>query len=315
MIVHGSAYSPYHIPVLCARSADLLVTRTDGIYIDGTCGGGGHTKEIINRLDSFARVIAIDQDEEAIAQCKTVLSSDDRVTVIKQNFANIKLILSQLNLQHIDGMLLDLGVSSRQIDSPQRGFSYRIAGDLDMRMNREMSLTARDIIATESSENLANIFYRYGEEKLSRRIADAIVEARKKKPIRSTVEFVRIIEPVIPQRIRTKVFSRVFQALRIVVNDELNNLKQALTDTLPLLSRGGRIVVISYHSLEDRLVKTFFKNESKGCICPPRTPVCVCGKIQQMKLITHKPLTPCTDEISHNPRARSAKLRAAEKIF
>ena len=305
----------YHEPVLCREAVTLLLTQHDGIYIDGTIGGGGHTRNILSQVGPKARVIGIDQDEDAVTHCSKVLSNDGRLTVIHRNYSDIQNILSQLLITHIDGALLDLGVSSWQIDSPHRGFSYRMEGDLDMRMNRTQMLRAFDVLQSEEEGTLAEIFYKYGEEHMSARIAKAIVRARETAPIRTTAELTAILQTIIPERFRTKTYARIFQALRIFVNDELNHLEKALRQTLPMIRRGGRLVVITYHSLEDRIVKTFFKEESKTCVCPPRTPVCVCGKIATMKTLTPKPILPDAHERIQNPRARSAKLRAAEKII
>lgn len=314
MINDNEYYIQYHIPVLQKYAVGFLVTRYDGIYVDGTCGGGGHTQEILKRINKDARVIGIDQDEDAIRECKKVLSQDGRCTVVKDNFLNIQSVLRSLHIQRIDGVLLDLGISSWQIDAPHRGFSYRIEGQLDMRMNSETQVSAMHIVNVYSREDLIDIFKKYGEEKNSHKIADAIFHTRSKKRITTTTELAEIIRPVTPARFHNKTLSRIYQALRIAVNNELENLQNALSEMMNVLQYGGRIVVISYHSLEDRIVKDFFKQEFIGCICPPRIPVCTCGKVRRLKILTSKPITPSYDEVKQNPRARSAKLRAAEKI-
>ena len=314
MNVDDTVYSQYHIPVLRDSSVTLLLNRPDGIYVDGTCGGGGHTVEILRHLRPDARVICLDQDDDAVAHCEKVLGRDGRVTVVKENFGNLRPVLKQMHISKVEGVLLDLGISSWQIDNADRGFSYRLDGLLDMRMNREKELNAMQIIESYTRDELANLLFAYGEEKQSFRIADAIIRERQRTKIETTSQLVEIVSRVIPERFRTKSLSRIFQALRIAVNNELETLKDALEEIPPLLNMEGRMVVISYHSLEDRIVKNFFKKESALCICPPKTPVCVCGKIQRMHILTRRPVTPDQTELSQNPRARSAKLRAAEKI-
>ncbi len=306
--------SPYHVPVLCATAIDYLVTRPEGIYVDGTCGGGGHTLELLSRCGADARIVGIDRDADAIARCTEVLSRDRRVALLQSNYSQLRSVLDTLGIEQIDGVLLDLGVSSRQIDAAERGFSYQHAGALDMRMDRETKLNAMIILRTYDEETLAGLLQRYGEEPAARRIARAILRERDRAAIETTEQLRGLIEREVPERHRLKTLSRVFQALRIAVNDELAHLEQALGAARDSLRAGGRMVVISYHSLEDRLVKNFIRLEAATCVCPPRTPVCVCGKVARLRALTRRAAFPSAEEITRNPRARSARLRAAEKI-
>ncbi len=312
MMQHDDAC--YHIPVLLERSIELLVTDPAGIYVDGTLGGGGHSRLLLSRLGEMSRVLGFDQDDDAAQYARKLFGDDHRMTVVRSNVVHLSDVLHQHEIPEIDGILLDLGVSSHQIDIPERGFSFRFEGPLDMRMDREKRMTAADLIARSTEAELARVFFTYGEERDSRRIARAIVEARARGPVSSTARLVQIIESATSPAHRSKTLARIFQALRIAVNDELRVLEETLAQSLSALRTGGRIVVISYHSLEDRIVKQFFRSEAATCVCPPRTPICVCGKVARIKVLHSKHIEADENEIRRNPRARSARLRAGEKI-
>lgn len=301
----------FHIPVMLDEVMKFLITRDDGIYVDGTIGGGGHAEEILKRTK--AKVIGFDIDPKAIEFASERLKIfKDRVVILNKNYADIKDSLRELGIEKITGFLLDLGVSSFQLDYGG-GFSFRYEDKLDMRMDRSSDLTAEYILNNYSEREIADIIFKFGEEPKARAIAKEIVRYRKKKKIETTSELVKIIDKVASKKYRLKVLARVFQALRIAVNKELDNLKIALESVIDVLERGGRIVVISYHSLEDRIVKTFFKENEKKCVCSSGASECICGKVQVIKILTKKPIVPSENEISLNPRARSAKLRAGEK--
>ena len=305
-----------HISVLYEESIAALNVRNGGVYVDGTLGGGGHSYGILGAAD--CSLIGIDQDREAIKAASERLSGfGERFTAVNSNFRNIKSILADLNVSGIDGALLDIGVSSYQLDNPERGFSYMHDAPLDMRMNTDGGKTARDIVNTYSAEDLTRIFYEYGEERWSKRVAEFIAERREKKPIETTFELVDVIKAAIPQRARSEgghPAKRIFQAIRIEVNDELGVLKTALSDFTDCLLKGGRLAVITFHSLEDRIVKQAFADMAKGCICPKEFPVCVCGREPKIKIISRKPVLPSKEETERNPRSKSAKLRIAEKL-
>jgi 16S rRNA (cytosine1402-N4)-methyltransferase len=303
-----------HTPVLLKESVDFLLTNKDGIYFEGTLGFGGHTEEILSRLSKKGSIVSTDVDQEAFNYCKIKFKDLSNVRLHNFNFSLIDVIAKIESIEFFDGILADLGVSSFQLDNAAAGFSYSINSELDLRLDKNLRKTAADFINSESEEKIANVIFEFGEEKNSRRIARKIYEARKVKKIEKTDDLKKIISSVTNPKYLTKTLSRVFQALRIYVNDELGALKSFLDNSLPVLKKGGRLVVISYHSLEDRIVKEFFKNESRGCICPPEAPVCICGKVKELKIITSKPITPSEVEIRNNKRARSAKLRVAEKI-
>lgn len=305
----------FHEPVLKEKAVELLVTDKNGIYVDGTLGGGGHAESILQRLGKDAMLIGMDMDSEAIAFASNRLKKYKKRFLAKQaNFKDFGKILDKLNIQQIHGLLLDLGVSSHQIETAERGFSFSLEGKLDMRMDVSQKLTAFDIINMYSEEALVDLLKTYGEEKRARLIVRALMKERKKSPIETTTELKKIVTRATPPANRVKSFARVFQALRIEVNAELQNLTAILREGLNRLVAGGRLVVISYHSLEDRIVKKFFKEESERCVCPPELPICVCGKRGRMTILTKRPLRPSDEEISANPRSRSAKLRAAEKL-
>ena len=306
-----------HISVLFGESIAALNIKSGGIYVDGTLGGGGHSHGILS-ADDNAEVIGIDRDIEAIAAAKERLRRfSDRVTIVNRNFSEIKDILQELGISGIDGAILDLGVSSYQLDNPERGFSYMKDAPLDMRMSQTASKTAYDVINSYSCEELTRIFYEYGEEKWSKRIAEFICEKRKEKPFNTTSELVDVIKAAIPKKARLDgghPAKRVFQAVRIEVNEELSVLSEAVKDFVSSLKSGGRIAIITFHSLEDRIVKQTFGELARGCICPKEFPVCMCGRKPEIKIISKKPVLPTYEETENNPRSKSAKLRIAEKL-
>lgn len=304
-----------HIPVLLEECIEALAIRPDGIYLDGTAGGGGHSFEIAKRLTT-GRLIAVDKDKQAIAAAGRRLAPFPLAQVVQGDFADIPRILKELSIPGADGVLLDLGVSSHQLDTPERGFSYSVDAPLDMRMSGE-GPTAADLLNTATEEELSDIFFRYGEEKFSRRIARNIVEARQIKPLETTGELVDLIYASIPAAARREgghPAKRVFQAVRIAVNGELDSLEKALNGIFDILNPGGRFAVITFHSLEDRMVKQAFASFTKGCTCPPDFPVCVCGHTPRGRLVTKKPVLPGKEELAKNPRSKSAKLRTIEKL-
>ena len=304
-----------HISVLLDESIDCLRAEDGGVFVDGTLGGGGHSYRLLSR-SSDARLIGIDQDAEAIAAAKERLDVfKDRVTFVNRNFSEIKDILRELGIESIDGAVLDLGVSSYQLDNAERGFSYMHDAPLDMRMDTRAEKNAYDVVNFYSMDELARVFYEYGEEKWSKRIADFIVRRREIKPVETTFELVEIIKAAIPKGARTEgghPAKRVFQAIRIEVNGELRILEGAIRDFVDVISPGGRIAVITFHSLEDRIVKKVFASLAKGCTCPKGFPVCVCGNRPRVRLLTRKPVLPSDEELESNSRSKSAKLRAAE---
>ena len=307
----------HHVSVLFKESIEALKIKPDGIYVDGTLGGGGHSHGILSQCDTV-RLIGIDQDSDAIKAASERLSEfGSRVTIVNKNFSEIKNILSKLNIDKIDGALLDLGVSSYQLDNAERGFSYMHDAALDMRMNRHSLKSAYDVVNSYSCEELTRIFYEYGEENWSKRIAEFICDRRKEKPVMTTFELVDIIKAAIPKKARLEgghPAKRVFQAIRIEVNNELGILEKAIEDFVSVLKPGGRIAIITFHSLEDRIVKQTFQRLAKGCTCPKEFPVCMCGKTPQIKIVSRKPVLPGKDETEYNSRSKSAKLRIAEKI-
>jgi len=306
--------SEHHVPVMLNESLDLLITDRSGIYFDATLGFAGHSSEILKRLNNDGRLIASDVDTDAFEFSRKKFSKESGVSLYNFNFSYIDVIAKIESIQNFDGVLADLGVSSFQLDNPESGFTYRSDAILDLRMDKSKSITAADIINTFTEEDLANVFYQYGEEKNSRKISRTIVEKRAAKKIDTTGQLVSIINELVPQNFQRKTLSRIFQALRIYVNDELGNLKVFLENSLKVLKKGGRIVVISYHSLEDRIVKDFLKAETIVNLSPKQDPLGLIKRDARLKLITRKPLLPSDEEISFNYRARSAKLRAAERI-
>jgi 16S rRNA (cytosine1402-N4)-methyltransferase len=303
-----------HTPVLLKESVDYLVTDKDGVYFEGTLGFGGHTEEILNRLNRKGSAVSTDVDLNAFNYCKEKFKSEDRIKLYNFNFSLIDVIAKIESLEFFDGILADLGVSSSQLDNAAAGFSYSVNSKLDLRLDKSLRRTAADFINYESEEKIANVIFEYGEEKNSRKLARQIFEARKEKRIETTDELKKVRASVTNPKYLTKTLSRVFQALRIYVNDELGALKMFLENSVPVLKKGGRLVVISYHSLEDRIVKDFFRFENLSCVCPPDSPICTCGKIKRLNIFTKKPIIPSEEEIKKNKRSRSAKLRVAERI-
>ena len=307
----------HHVSVLLEECIEGLNIKPDGTYVDGTLGGAGHSSRIAALLTT-GRHIGIDRDPVALkAAGERLKPYEDRVTLVHSNFCEIKSVLDDLNIEGVDGILLDLGVSSPQLDDGQRGFSYMADAPLDMRMNSQDSLSAYEVVNSWSFEELKKILYEYGEERYAPKIASAICARREQKPIETTLELVDIIRSAMPAaalREKQHPAKRSFQAIRIAVNDELNSVAKVMEDAIPKLNPGGRLAVITFHSLEDRIVKNAMTNAAKGCTCPPNFPVCVCGKKPQVKLITRKPIVSGEEELERNPRARSAKLRICEKI-
>ena len=307
----------HHVSVLLDECIEGLNIKPDGIYVDGTLGGAGHSSQIVKRLTT-GRHIGIDRDPVALkAAGERLAPYADRVTLVHSNFCEIKQVLEELEIGGVDGILLDLGVSSPQLDDGSRGFSYMADAPLDMRMNSEDTLTAYDVVNTWPQEELKRILYDYGEERYAPRIAAAICSRRAEKNIETTLELVDVIRSAMPAaalREKQHPAKRSFQAIRIAVNDELGAVEKVMADAIPCLNPGGRLAVITFHSLEDRIVKNAMAAAAKGCTCPPNFPVCVCGKKPKVKLITRKPITSSDEELERNPRARSAKLRICEKI-
>ena len=307
----------YHKSVLLNECIQGLNIKPDGIYLDGTLGGAGHSSQIVQRLTT-GQLIGVDRDQVALdAAAQRLAPWKQRVTLVHSNFKDINGILDRLGIEKVDGMLFDLGVSSPQLDDGERGFSYMADAPLDMRMNREDRLTAYDVVNQWPREELRRILYEYGEERYAPQIAAAIDRKRQNAPIETTLQLVDVIRGALPpQALREKQHpaKRSFQAIRIAVNDELGSVRQMLEEAIPRLNPQGRLAVITFHSLEDRIVKSAMAAAAKGCTCPPEFPVCVCGKKPQVKLITRKPITASPEELEENPRARSAKLRICERL-
>lgn len=306
-----------HVPVLLRECIEGLNIRPDGVYVDGTLGRGGHSEEIVRRLTT-GRLIGIDRDETAIEEAGERLRLwEARVTLVRDNFRNLGAILDSLGIEKADGMLFDLGVSSPQLDDGSRGFSYSADAPLDMRMDRSSPVTARAVVNEWDEAELRRVFFEYGEERYSSRIASAIVRRRAERPIETTFELVDVIKSAMPAaalREKQHPAKRCFQAIRIAVNDELGALSDMLGTAMDRLVPGGRLCVISFHSLEDRIVKNAIRARENGCTCPPELPVCVCGFKKTVRSVTRKPVTASEEELHNNPRARSAKLRIAERI-
>ena len=307
----------HHISVLLNECIDNLNITPDGIYVDGTMGGGGHSLEIAKRLTT-GRLICIDQDPNAHeAAGKRLAEYKDRITFVRDNFGNIANILDSLGIEKIDGMLLDIGVSSHQLDEAERGFSYQQDAPLDMRMNPDRPFSAYDVVNGYDEDELDRVIFTYGEERWARRIAQFIVKEREAKPIETTGELVDIIKKAVPKGARKDgphPAKRTFQAIRIEVNGELEVLQRAIDDVAARLAVGGRLCIITFHPLEDRIVKEAFRKQENPCICPPQFPVCVCGKKPLGRVITRKPILPSKEELEENPRSRSAKLRVLEGV-
>lgn len=306
-----------HISVLLEEVLDGLNIREDGIYVDGTLGGAGHSLEIVKKLTS-GKLIGIDQDQNALEKAGQVLEEySDKVILVHDNYENIDKVLEKLDIEKVDGIFLDLGVSSHQLDEKSRGFSHNNDAELDMRMDRTSSLTAKDVVNTYSERELEDVLFNYGEERWARRIAQFIVEERKSHPIETTLELVTVIKKAIPKKVRQEgghPAKRTFQGIRIEVNRELDVLENSIDKMVKLLNPKGRLAIITFHSLEDRIVKNEFKELYKRCTCPPEFPQCICDKQREINIITRKPLIASKSELEENPRSRSAKLRVAEKL-
>lgn len=306
-----------HIPIMLDEVLDGLNIKEDGIYVDGTIGGAGHSLEIVKRLTN-GKLIGIDQDENALNKAKDVLSDySDKVILVKNNYENIDTILREQNIEKVDGILLDIGVSSHQFDEASRGFSHNQDAPLDMRMDKSQEISAWVVVNKYSKEELEDIIFNYGEERWARRIAEFIVEERSINPIDTTLDLVSVIKKAIPKKVRMEGHhpaKKTFQAIRIEVNRELEVLQNSIDIMIDRLNPGGRLAIITFHSLEDRIVKEAFKALYKDCICPPHLPKCICDKKREIEIITRKPITATKEEVTLNPRSRSAKLRVAEKL-
>ena len=306
----------YHIPVLYYETLDNLVINPDGVYIDCTLGGGSHSEGILERLSDKGLLISIDQDSNAIEYSKKRLEKfGPKWKVFKGNFENIDTIAYMAGVDKVDGILMDIGVSSKQLDDPERGFSYRYDVKLDMRMNIEQKISAYDVVNTYSEEQLSKIIFEYGEERYARKIAKLIVEERKSFPIEKTSDLIALIKRAYPERSSKHPAKKTFQAIRIEVNRELEVLENAMSKAVELLKVGGRLAIITFHSLEDRIVKNKFKDLATACKCPKDIPICVCGGVKKFEIITKKPIIPIDDELKNNNRAHSSKLRILERIL
>ena len=306
----------YHTPVLYYETLDNLVINPDGIYIDCTLGGGSHSEGILERLSDKGLLISIDQDTNAIEYSKKRLEKfGSKWKVFKGNFENIDTIAYMAGVDKVDGILMDIGVSSKQLDDPDRGFSYRYDVKLDMRMNTEQKISAYDIVNTYTEEQLSKIIFEYGEERHARKIAKLIVEERKSSPIEKTSDLIALIKRAYPERASKHPAKKTFQAIRIEVNRELEVLENAMSKAVELLKVGGRLAIITFHSLEDRIVKNKFKDLATACKCPKDIPICVCGGVKKFEIITKKPIIPIDDELKNNNRAHSSKLRILERIL
>ena len=307
-----------HVSVMLCETVDLLGVREGGVYVDGTLGGGGHSAEILRRLNGTGHLYGIDRDADALAAATARLSGAGNFTAIRGNFHDVRALLAAQGVERIDGMMVDLGVSSYQLDTPERGFSYHADAPLDMRMDQRQTLTAATIVNTYSKEELTRILRDYAEEKWASRIADIILEHRANKPIETTGELVACVDAAIPKKVRMQESGhsarRTFQALRIAVNDELDPLRAALTDMVGLLAPGGHLAVLTFHSLEDRIVKQTLRTLANPCTCPPKIPVCICGKKPVVRVLGGGGIKPGAEEIARNARSRSAMLRGCEKL-
>ncbi len=306
-----------HLPVMLNEVIDGLDIKPDGIYVDCTIGGGGHSSKILEKLSPKGHLYGFDRDLEAVNFCKQKFSENKNITIIHSNYKEAPKILKELGIENIDGVLIDLGVSSYQIDNGERGFSFLHNGRLDMRMDKEQKLDAYYVVNNYSREELIQILYKYGEEDNAKRIVENICKARELKPIETTFELKDIIEQSFPKKIiygKGGVSKKTFQAIRIEVNGELDRLDDLLEEFIQMLSPKGRMAILTFHSLEDRIVKNVFKLASTGCICPPKTPVCICGHKESVKLINRKPIVATEEELNQNSRSSSAKLRIVEKL-
>lgn len=304
-----------HQAVLLEETIENILTNPAGIYVDCTVGGGGHLSYLAERISRDGFLIGLDKDLDVLQRTKERLAID-RLLLIQDDFRNLQSVLQEHGIDYVDGIMMDLGVSSFQLDEAERGFSFHEDAPLDMRMDRSQEFSASNLLNTWEEASIAEILFEYGEERYARRIARAIVEARKKRPIKSTLELVEIIRGAVPARYsrETHPARRSFQAIRIAVNGELDALKAVLPQAVELLKPGGRLCVISFHSLEDRIVKRYFQDEARSCVCPPGMPICTCNHQPRVQIITKKPIQSSTEEVEQNPRARSAKLRVAQKI-
>ena len=307
-----------HVSVLLHETVDGLKVKPDGIYVDATLGGGGHAYEVCTKLGEQGRLIGIDQDADAIkAAGKRLEGFGEKVTIIRSNYCDMKPRLHEIGIDKVDGIVIDLGVSSYQLDTAERGFSYRTDAPLDMRMDQRQTTTAKDIVNDYSEAELYRVIRDYGEDKFAKNIAKHIVQAREKKPVETTGELVEIIKAAIPAKIRMQKghpAKQTFQAIRIELNRELEVLRDSLDDMIDFLNPGGRICIITFHSLEDRIVKNAFRTNEHPCTCPPDFPVCVCGKVSKGRVVTRKPVLPGEKELEENSRSKSAKLRVFERI-
>ncbi|MBI5661379.1 MAG: 16S rRNA (cytosine(1402)-N(4))-methyltransferase RsmH [Ignavibacterium album] len=303
-----------HVPVLLNETIDLLITDKSGTYFDATLGFGGHSEAILRKLDSSGKLIATDVDDNAFNYCKEKFKNDKRVSLYKFNFSMVDVIAKIESVTGFDGILADLGVSSFQLDKPDAGFTFRTETELDLRMDKTKKQTAADIVNELSEDELSEIFRDFGEERNHKKIARTIIKARENKKIKTTIDLKEVIGAITPPNYLTKTLTRIFQALRIYVNDELNMLKEFLVRSVDVLKPGGRLVIISYHSLEDRIVKDFFRSESVTTLSPKEDPYGLQKKSARLKILTKKPILPGREEIIRNRRARSAKLRAAERL-
>lgn len=307
-----------HKSVLLYETVDELNIKPDGIYVDGTLGGGGHSYEIAKRLSEGGRLIGIDQDEDAIkAASKRLEPYMDRVTIVRNNYCNMDKVLDELGIDKVDGIMLDLGVSSYQLDAADRGFTYNVDTALDMRMDQRQEITAKDIVNEYSEFDLYRIIRNYGEDRFAKNIAKHIVAARQEKPIETTFELNDIIKAAIPMKVRATgghPSKRTYQAIRIELNKELEVLENSIDMMIDRLKPEGRLCIITFHSLEDRIVKTRFRNNENPCTCPPSFPACVCGKVPKGRVITRKPVVPTDEEINENSRSKSSKLRVFERV-
>ncbi len=306
-----------HKSVLLKETMEYLNIKPDGVYVDGTLGGGGHAYEVCRRLSDKGRFVGIDQDEDAIKAATRRLSEfEDKTQIVRSNYCEMQEVLAEAGIAGVDGIVLDLGVSSYQLDDPARGFTYRVDAPLDMRMDKRRGFTAKDLLDTYSEQELCRIIRDYGEDKFAKNIAKHIVQAREEKEIETTGELTDIIKAAIPARVRMgggHPAKRTFQAIRIELNQELQVLEDSLEDMIHLLNPGGRICIITFHSLEDRIVKNIYKKSENPCTCPSDFPVCICGKRPLGKVVTKRPVVPTEEEIEYNPRSKSAKLRVFER--
>lgn len=309
---------PYHESIMTSEVLGYLNVHMEGVIVDGTLGDGGHTEFILKNTEPGIQVFAIDRDHSAIERARERLSPfRDRVTLAHGELGDIKNLATQHGITQITGLLMDLGVSSPQLDMAERGFSIQHDGPLDMRMDSSQKTSAVDLLEKSSDEELASIIWNFGEERYSKRVVRAIRKEQAQRPITTTGQLAKVVSRVVPSSRHSRIHpaTRTFQALRIAVNDELEQLKLALRDVVGLLSSTARLVVISFHSLEDRIVKTFFRDEQKGCSCPPKIPMCICKRTQTLKILTRKPIVPSEEEIARNPRSVSAKMRVAERVY